>query len=101
MNITLDPAHLSVGAAAVDARAADMAARRTHIEASVDALLASWHGDAADRFARLWEEWRTGADDVIAGLTAGAVALRSARDDLCAADASSSDAHDLLSRRLG
>lgn len=101
MSITLDPAHLSVGADVVDARANDMVSRRAHIEASVDALLRSWHGDAADRFARLWEEWRTGADDVIAGLVAGAVALRSARDDLCAADVSSSEAHDLLSRRLG
>ena len=101
MNIRLDPAQLSIGADAVEARAADMVTRRTHIEASVDSLLATWHGDAADRFALLWEEWRDGADDVIAGLAASAAALRAARDDVAGADGTSSEAHDLLSRRLG
>lgn len=101
MNIRLDPAQLSIGADAVEVRAADMATRRTQIEASVDALLASWHGAAADRFASLWEEWRDGADGVIAGLAASAVALRAARDDLSLADASSSQAHAHLARRLG
>ena len=101
MIVRLDPAHLALGADAVEARAADMAARRARIEASVEALLAGWHGDAAARFARLWEEWRTGADGVIAGLAASAVALRSARDDASTADASASGTHDLLCRRLG
>ncbi len=101
MNIRLDPAQLSIGADAVEARAADMATRRTRIEASVDALLATWHGDAADRFAVLWEEWRSGADGVIAGLAASAVALRAARDDVSSTDASSSETHDRLAGRLG
>ncbi|WP_159083528.1 WXG100 family type VII secretion target [Nocardioides terrigena] len=101
MNIRLDPAHLSIGADAIEARAADMATRRTRIEASVDALLATWHGDAADRFAGLWAEWRTGADGVIAGLAGSAGALRAARDDVSLADASSSDTHDRLAGRLG
>jgi WXG100 family type VII secretion target len=101
MNIRLDPAQLSIGADAVEARAADMATRRAEIEASVDGLLAGWRGDAASRFADLWEEWRTGADEVIANLSASSVALRSARDDVSLADASSSVTHELLSRRLG
>lgn len=101
MNIRLDPARLSAGADALDARADDMVTRRAHLEASVDALLAGWQGDAADRFARLWEAWRTCADEVIADLCAGASALRLARDDLCAADVSASQTHDLLSGRLG
>ena len=101
MNLRLDPAQLSIGADAVEARAADMAARRTQIEASVDALLAGWHGAAADRFAQLWEEWRGGADGVIAGLASSAGALRSARDDVSLVDTSSSETHSLLSRRLG
>lgn len=101
MNIRLDPAHLSIGANAVEARATDMATRRTRIEASVDTLLASWHGDAADRFAGLWEEWRAGADGAIAALAASAVALRAARDDVAVADTSSSETHDRLAGRLG
>lgn len=101
MNIRLDPAHLSLGADAMETRAADMATRRTHIEASVDALLATWHGDAADRFAGLWEEWRSGADGVIASLAASAVALRAARDDVAGADTSASETHDRLAGRLG
>jgi WXG100 family type VII secretion target len=101
MNIRLDPAQLSIGADAVEARAADMATRRTQIEASVETLLATWHGDAAGRFALLWEEWRDGADGVIAGLGASAVALRAARDDVSGADGTSSEAHHRLSRRLG
>ncbi len=101
MIFRLDPAHLSVSADAVEARAADMTTRREQIEVSVDALLAGWHGDAADRFVQLWEEWRTGCGDVIAGLAASAVALRCARDDVSAADISSSETYDLLARRLG
>jgi WXG100 family type VII secretion target len=101
MNLRLDPAQLSIGADAVEARAADMATRRTRIQASVDALLAGWHGAAADRFAGLWEEWRTGADSVIAGLASSAVALRSARDDVSLADGSSSETHAALGGRLG
>ena len=101
MNIRLDPAHLSIGADAIEARAADMATRRARIEASVDDLLAGWHGDAAHRFAGLWEEWRAGADGVIAGLAASAGALRTARDDVSLADASSSGTHDRLAGRLG
>lgn len=101
MNVRLDPAQLSIGADAVEARAADMATRRTRIEASVDSLLSGWHGAAADRFAGLWEEWRTGADGVISGLAASAVALRSARDDATLADGSSSEIHAELGRRLG
>ncbi|WP_457206170.1 WXG100 family type VII secretion target [Nocardioides sp. P5_C9_2] len=101
MNIRLDPAQLSIGADAVEARATDMATRRTRIEVSVDALLAGWHGAAADRFAGLWEEWRTAADGVIAGLGSSAVAVRSARDDVSLGDVSSSETHSLLARRLG
>jgi WXG100 family type VII secretion target len=101
MNVRLDPARLSIGADAVEARAADMATRRTQIGASVDALLSTWHGAAADRFAALWEDWRYGADTVIAGLSTSAVTLRAARDDLTLADTSSSEAHDLLAKRLG
>lgn len=78
-----------------------MATRRTQIEASVDALLSTWHGAAADRFAELWDDWRDGADTVIAGLSSSAVALRAARDDATLADTSSSESHDLLARRLG
>jgi WXG100 family type VII secretion target len=101
MHVRLAPARLSLGAGAIQARADEMAVRRTHIEASVDSLLATWRGDAASRFAALWEEWRDGADTVIAGLSAGAVAVRDVRDDLCGADSRSSEIHDLLSRRLG
>jgi WXG100 family type VII secretion target len=101
MNVRLDPARLSIGADAVEARAADMAARRAQIGASVDALLSTWHGAAADRFAALWEVWRDGADTVIAGLSTSAVALRTARDDVSGADVSSAEAHDQLAGRLG
>lgn len=101
MNVRLDPAQLSIGADAVEARAADMATRRAQIGASVDALLSTWHGAAADRFAALWEDWRDGADTVITGLSASAVALRAARDDISLADTSSSEAHGLLAKRLG
>ncbi|WP_159081279.1 WXG100 family type VII secretion target [Nocardioides sediminis] len=101
MNVRLDPAQLSIGADRVEARAADMATRRAQVGAAVDALLSTWHGAAAERFAGLWEEWRDGADTVIAGLSTSAVALRAARDDVTLADTSSSETHDLLATRLG
>ena len=101
MDVRIDPAQLSTGADALESRAAEMAARRDRIEASVDTLLTGWHGDAAVRFAELWKEWRAGADGVIAGLASSAVALRSARDDASWADTSVSATHDLLCRRLG
>src|SRR6476661_5127329 len=40
-----------------------------HIDGEVDALLDRWTGAAADAFAEAWHEWRSGARDVLDGLT--------------------------------
>lgn len=101
MNIRLDPAHLSAGADAVEARAADMTARRTAIEASVDALLAGWRGQAATRFGELWQEWRDGADTVIEHLASSAAALRQAGAEVTTADGDTAAGQERIRGRLG
>lgn len=101
MNIRLDPAHLSARADAIEARAAELAARRTAIEGSVDALLAGWRGEAAARFGELWREWRDGADGVIDHLITSAVCLRHAGAEMTVADSDAARSHDRIRGRLG
>ena len=101
MDISLDPARISYAADTLEARAADLASRRASIEATVESLLADWHGAAATRFAGLWREWRDSASAVNDGLSASVVAVRYARDELVSADAGVGDSHDRLRGRLG
>lgn len=101
MNIQLDPARVTSGADMIAARAADMSARRLAIERTVDALLQGWRGEAAVAFEARWHDWRGEADRVIDGLDATASALRLARDDLTAGDASVGETADRLRGRLG
>lgn len=100
-SIDLDPTRISASSDAIEARAADMASRRAVVEESVEALLATWRGEAALRFGELWAEWRDSADAVIDGLGGSVDSLRGARDLLCRADSGVGATHDRLRGRLG
>jgi WXG100 family type VII secretion target len=97
----LDHVRFTAGVDALAARAEEMAHARSEVGAAVAELLAGWRGPAADRFAALWEEWCSGADDVVGALAGGVAALRLAHQDLTAADAAVGARHDRLAGRLG
>ncbi|WP_104105462.1 WXG100 family type VII secretion target [Nocardioides sp. 616] len=101
MSIQLDHAHVSRATDKLAARAAEMAARRAQIEASVESLMTGWRGEAAARFAAFWEEWRDSADAVIDGLSTGVDGVRYADSQLSIADTGSGDAHTRMRGRLG
>lgn len=101
MRVELDHAVMTTSAGSLESRAAEMAARRAQVEGSVDSLLAHWRGDAATRFATLWEEWRSSADAVLDGLSADVAGMRHAHDLMTCADQSTGEAHTRLRGRLG
>lgn len=101
LDIRLDPAQLSSGADEVEGRADQIGARRAEVDSAVESLLASWHGQAAARFAHLWERWAAGADEVVTALASSAAALRHARDQLVSADRDRAEEHAHLQGRLG
>ena len=101
MTITLDQASFTAQTRAIASRADAMSERRKELELDVEQLLASWRGAAADRFAEAWQEWRDGADGVIASLAARTESLVATRDDLAATDVRVAADGARLRRRLG
>lgn len=83
----------------------DAAARlttcRDRAARSVHGLLGSWRGTASSSYAEGWEEWRSGADRVLDGLTTMAGLLEAVSADLGATDTSSADSLGRLIARLG
>ena len=98
---------LAIDRAAHEAAASDLAARlaglderRRAAELTVDLLLSSWRGDAASHVAARWQEWDSGARDVIDALSALLGAIDLARDDIDGADSAAAQGADRLLGRL-
>ena len=92
----LDRGAVAARRAALAARVDDLADERQQVAQAVESMLPGWRGAAAESFRGRWDEWRDGADAVIATLRASLVAL-----DLACADLDGADrAADLTSARL-
>jgi uncharacterized protein YukE len=84
--VHLDPAAHAAASTRLDDRLRDLDARRRAAEASVERLLAAWHGEAASTFASQWATWSSAASGVVDGLGATVAALPGARGDLVSSD---------------
>lgn len=99
--IALDPAAHTASTAAVRLRLAHLDERRRAAAQSVDHVLATWHGEAAELFRSRWEEWNHGALTVIDQLSVAANGLDQARRDLTGADERTEQSAGRLTGRLG
>lgn len=98
--LTLDPAAHAASTAALRARLEDLDLRRRRADRSIETVLATWRGSAADAFRIRWEEWSTATAGVVSELSEAAQALDLARGDLATADSSVAGSSDLLAGRL-
>ncbi len=99
--IALDPASHAASTATVRQRLDDLEERRGRAERSVDHVLSTWRGDAAEHFRTRWLEWNHGALAVIDQLTAAADALDRVRGDLTVVDHQSAESAVRITGRLG
>lgn len=99
--IALDPAAHAATTAAVRLRLEHLEERRRRAEQSVERVLATWRGDAAELFRTRWEEWNRGALAVIDQLSVAADGLDHVRRDLTSADDASEQSTGRLAGRLG
>ena len=99
--IALDPASHACTTAALRSRLECLEERRRCAEQSVDHVLATWRGEAADSFRERWTEWNQGVLAVIDQLTAGVEALDQVRHDLTGVDRGSAQSAVRLTGRLG
>jgi len=99
--VTLDPASHAASTASIRARLAQLDERRRGAEQSVDRVLASWRGEAAELFRSRWEEWNSGALAVIEQLSAATDGLDQVRRDLAGTDEQSAQSAGRLTGRLG
>lgn len=100
-SIALDPAAHTASTAAVRLRLEHLDERRRAAAQSVDRVLATWHGDAAELFRTRWEEWNSGALTVIEQLSHAANGLDQARRDLAGTDQHAAQDSGRLTGRLG
>lgn len=99
--IALDPAAHAATTAAVRLRLEHLEERRRAAEQSVERVLATWRGDAAELFRTRWEEWDRGALAVIEQLSVAADGLDHVRRELTGADGASEQCAGRLAGRLG
>lgn len=99
--LALDPAAHAASTASIRARLTQLDERRRGAEHSVDRVLASWRGEAAELFRSRWEEWNSGALAVIEQLSVMADGLDQVRRDLSATDERSGQSAGRLTGRLG
>jgi WXG100 family type VII secretion target len=99
--IALDPPAHAATTAAVRLRLEHLEERRRAAEQSVERVLATWRGDAADLFHTRWEEWNRGALAVIEQLSVAADGLDHVRRELSGADDRSEQSSGRLTGRLG
>jgi len=99
--ITLDPTAHAASTAALRTRLLSLEDRRLSAERSVEQVLATWRGDAADRFRGRWEEWDRGARAVIGQLHHILCALDRLRAGMTGVDDASAAASAHLGGRLG
>lgn len=97
----LDPTSHAASTASIRARLAQLDERRRGAEQSVDHVLASWRGEAAELFRTRWEEWNAGALAVIDQLSVAADGLDQVRRDLASTDEQSAQSADRLTGRVG
>ena len=97
----LDRAGVAARHRALSARAVDLADEQQRLAEVVRAMLDGWRGDAADAFRGHWEDWRDGAEGVVAALGARLDAVDLACADLDASDAASAVSSSRLRGRLG
>ncbi|MCF6376462.1 WXG100 family type VII secretion target [Nocardioides KLBMP 9356] len=90
--VSLHPADHAASTADLRDRLEDLDARRRRADHSIEAVLASWRGSAADAFRERWEEWSRATAAVVDDLAAAAQALDLARADLVGADVASAGA---------
>lgn len=82
--------------------ATELEDQRTALAREVDGLLdAGWRGEAASSFAEAWDDWVSGADDVVGALTSLASAVAAAGRSLSRADERTGTTVDQLRGRLG
>ncbi len=98
--VTLDPAAHAASTAVLRERLEDLDVRRRRADRSIETVLATWRGSAADAFRVRWEEWSTATAGVVSELSEAAQALDLARGDLAGADALAVGSSDLLAGRL-
>lgn len=98
--VTLDPAGHAASTAALRARLEDLDVRRRRADRSIEAVLTSWRGGAADAFRARWEEWSAATASVVDELSVAAQALDLARGDLVSSDALVGSSSDRLAVRL-
>lgn len=98
--VTLDPAAHAASTAALRERLEDLDVRRRRADLSIEGVLASWRGSAADAFRSRWEEWSAATAGVVEDLAVVAQALDLARGDLTSADDVRGVASDRLAGRL-
>lgn len=99
--IALDPSAHAATTAAVRLRLDQLEDRRHRAERSVEHVLATWRGDAAELFRARWLEWNRGALAVIEQLSTAADALDQVRRDLTGVDRCSAGSTGRLAGRLG
>ena len=92
--ITLDPGAHAATTAALRERLEDLDVRRRRADRSIEGVLATWRGSAADAFRSRWEEWSAATASVVEELAVATQALDLARGDLSSADALGADASD-------
>lgn len=98
--ITLDPAAPAATTAALRERLEDLDARRCRADRSIEGVLATWRGSAADAFRSRWEEWSAATAGVVEELAAATQALDLARGDLASAEGRACCASERLGGRL-
>ena len=98
--ITLDPAAHAATTAALRERLEDLDVRRRRADLSIEGVLATWRGSAADAFRSRWEEWSVATAGVVAELAAATQALDLARADLTSADDGAGVAAERLEGRV-
>ena len=98
--VTLDPAAHAATTAALRERLEDLDLRRRRADRSIENVLATWRGSAADAFRAQWEEWSAATADVVMQLAVATQALDLARRDLAAADDGAGASSDGIAGRL-
>ena len=96
-----DPARHAASTDALRDRLTALEARRRSTGQAVEQVLATWHGEAAERFRSHWEEWDRGALLVVERLAAGIAALDLLRADTVGVDRYRAECSTHLAGRLG
>ena len=99
--LQLDRAGLAVRHEALSARVADLAAEQHALAQAVGPVLEGWRGDAADAFRAYWQDWRDGAQGVVAAIGADLDAVTLACAEIVGSDTASEASSARLIGRLG